>query len=645
MRRGIKDGQGDIDVGSAAEGGAAERAHAWSLPLSDRLGSHQAILRSRLIGTALVGGLAAAGVGYLASLNPRAAPAEFAVGGRVTLVLVLIAAGLYAQISRLQPRMGRLLDGAGLVIALSLLNAANEPFLFSIGLLVSGFVPIIISSLLLTHPSGRLRSSRDLRFLTITGGVAAILWIALVLITRHPALQPPLLACAPHCPSSVFFLGFDATGVVAVLKPAVVGMWIVLTWGTCALLARRARASSPSRRRSVAVVIYPAIAYAGFLTAFFGAQLAGLPVTDGFHIALLVISIAVPLAVVVGLGLERLWVARALADFVTRLVEQPRTDPQALMASALHDPSLQIAYRTPGLDGYVDSWGVPVSTESPGPDRAITWVERDHSSIAAVIYDSELSDNAQFVQAAGAASSESLERVRLQAKLTDSTARLAASRARLVETAYVERKLIERDLHDSIQQDIVALRIKLDAVAEAMREEPSRGERMITMLGRQVDDVLGTLRSLAGGIYPALLDEQGLAEALKSVALRSPLPVSVVAGGVNRYAKDVEIAVYFCCLEALQNSGKHAGPDARGSIRLWREPNRLCFEVTDSGVGFEPEEARLGHGLVNMRDRIEAVGGSLTISAPVEGGTLVHGDVPIPDVEMASATIPTGPAG
>ena len=258
----------------------------------------------------------------------------------------------------------------------------------------------------------------------------------------------------------------------------------------------------------------------------------------------------------------------------------------------------------------------------------MTWIERDSRRIAAVIYDVDLSDQERFIHAAGAAALMRLERAQLVADLKASAADVAASRSRLVETAYLERQRFERDLHDGVQQDLVALRIKLDLAGEALNEDPLRGQQMLSALGNHMDDVLETLRALARGIYPALLDREGLATALESAARRSPLPVSVAARGISRYPSDIEAAVYFACLEALQNSMKHAGHDAVVWIRLWESGGRLHFEVRDVGAGFDADQVGDCNGLVNMRDRIDAVGGTAKIRSRPGVGTVVSGSVP-----------------
>jgi signal transduction histidine kinase len=164
--------------------------------------------------------------------------------------------------------------------------------------------------------------------------------------------------------------------------------------------------------------------------------------------------------------------------------------------------------------------------------------------------------------------------------------------------------------------------------ADTIRDDPGQGERVLAAVGRQMDDLLHEVRSLARGIYPSLLSERGVGEALRAAARSSPVAVEV-RGRVGRYAEDVEVAVYFCCLEALQNVAKHAGPDAPATVTLWEGEGRLSFQVRDSGVGFSPRNGSRGSGLINMRDRIEAVGGELAVNSQRGRGTSVRGSVPI----------------
>ena len=148
-------------------------------------------------------------------------------------------------------------------------------------------------------------------------------------------------------------------------------------------------------------------------------------------------------------------------------------------------------------------------------------------------------------------------------------------------------------------------RIWLAALA-ALCLASAAGAEMLDELAGEVQLTIQELRELAHGIYPPLLVDSGLVEALRAAASRNPLPVDVVAEGIGRYSSETEAAIYFCCLEALQNAAKHA-TDASVEVRLWEESGGLLFSVSDDGPGFDVDKAQRGHGYVNMADRLGAV--------------------------------------
>jgi signal transduction histidine kinase len=216
----------------------------------------------------------------------------------------------------------------------------------------------------------------------------------------------------------------------------------------------------------------------------------------------------------------------------------------------------------------------------------------------------------------------SLEQLRRQAD------ELQASRARIVAAADAERRRIERDLHDGAQQYLVAIAVKARLIQQLARTDPAGGAALTQDLVRDVESALDELRTLAQGIYPPLLSSSGLAEALGAASRRTPIPVRLETDGVGRYQPELEAAVYYCCLEALQNASKHAGDGTSAALRLWEEAGSLLFEVDDDGAGFDPASGTAGAGLTNMRDRIGAVGGTLRIESALGAGTHVHGAVP-----------------
>jgi signal transduction histidine kinase len=261
--------------------------------------------------------------------------------------------------------------------------------------------------------------------------------------------------------------------------------------------------------------------------------------------------------------------------------------------------------------------------------EGLTWRAFGHgdTQVLAVVHDVALGEDTELVEAVGAAALLTLENRRLEHDLLDSVDALRASQRRLVGAASAERRKIERDLHDGVQQKLVALRIQLELLRDLARES-GLGSRL-EGLATDFDDALDELRSTAHGIYPPLLADEGLDAALREVARRASVPLTVDLEDVGRLSEDRETAIYYCCLEALQNVAKHAGEDAVASLRLWRDRKAVRFSVRDDGVGFVPRPATKGAGLTNMTDRIGAVGGTLAVRSNPGEGTSVSGGVAI----------------
>jgi signal transduction histidine kinase len=577
-------------------------------------------------GAGLAGALT---VAYVTAGNPAASPGDLAIPLRVGIIVSLTLAAVYAQRGEHPSRMGQPLGGTVVLASLWLLNGSADSFLFSVGVLASVAMPVVVAYLTLAHPTGRLRTSGDRRFLRWSGGAFVTVALLRMLISGQLPVHTLLVGCTPHCPVSL--LAPDHGRPVPMMLDAVVaGAWLTMSTGTVALLYRRARSAPPALRPILLPVRAWATLTAMFLIAFLAAHLIGGGSEAAAGMAYVAGGALLPLAVLAGLAMERMFMGEALAHLIRQFGITLERDPQGLISETVGDPSLRIAYPRPDNPGaYVDSSGTPIAVSEGTGDRAVSWLHRDGRPLAAVVYDSELRDQEPFIQALGAAALIRLERAQLQAGLVASTQELAASRVRLIEAADAERRRLERDLHDGVQQQLLGVRIKLDLAADVLRTEPADGQRMLASVGRQIDDVLASLRSLARGIYPTILTERGLAEAVKSAARSSPQPVTVRATGLGRCPQDVEVAVYFCCLEALQNAAKHAGAGVPAIVRLWQEDATVCFEVRDGGAGFDWRTIERGSGLTNMGDRLEAIGGCLTVTSAPGAGTTVAGRVPV----------------
>ena len=204
---------------------------------------------------------------------------------------------------------------------------------------------------------------------------------------------------------------------------------------------------------------------------------------------------------------------------------------------------------------------------------------------------------------------------------------LREARVTAVDAIDQERSRIQHDLHDSIQQRLISIRIRLAELEDLTPRDDVR--QALERLEGQVDAALADIRSVTQGSAPQLLVLRGLRDALREAVAQTPLQIVMEFRAAGRYPSDVERCVYFCCLEALQNVLKHAGSKARAWIRVTEWAGWLTFEVEDSGVGFDVDRMRPGTGMSNLSDRVGALGGRLRIEARPGSGTLVHGEIPL----------------
>jgi signal transduction histidine kinase len=219
-----------------------------------------------------------------------------------------------------------------------------------------------------------------------------------------------------------------------------------------------------------------------------------------------------------------------------------------------------------------------------------------------------------------------LHNIGLTEQLRARLAELQASRLRIVTAADDQRRRIERDIHDGAQQRLLAIADTL-AVAQSLAGQDEDTERaLVAQLKAETSGALDTLRDLARGIYPPLLADQGLAAAVRAQAGKAPVPVEVSTDGVGRYPPEIETAIYFCCVEALQNAARHA-PASAVRVSLAEDNAGVAFTIADDGPGFDPAAAKNGTGLRNMSDRLAALGGSCQVDSSPGRGTTVAGRI------------------
>ena len=546
------------------------------------------------------------------------------------LIALPILVGLYALWRDAEPRFARLLIASGFIWAPSLLAASSNSVAYSIGRLFAWLGVLAVVALVLAFPSGQLSGRYDRAVVLSLAAVFVLLYIPMVLITSHFPDPSPWSACRNDCPPNAFaVVDHEADFVHSWLEPLRGGLATVLFLAAAVRLALKVAGASGPMRRTLVPALYAAVlALAGSAAFLVARQLDDsstatrvIGYVSAFAVAALVLGFFA------GLARWRFLATRA----VRRLSHEFRAATSGshlreLLAGAIRDPSLEIAYWTGHPGRWVDETGVPVDLPSDDPKRAVTEVTSDGEPVAALIHDAALAGEPSVRRVASGFALMALENLRLDAELRSSVRDLRESRARILSAVDLERQRIERDLHDGAQQRLVALRVALELTTEVLREDPEAAGQMLDKLGADVESTLDEVRSLARGVYPPLLADHGIVDALRMAARSSPLPVTVKSQRVSRYSQQIESAVYFCCLEAMQNALKHS--EAESATITLAERDDLTFEVEDDGKGFAPRRAK-GTGLDHMRDRIVALGGKLTVESTPGKGTRVTGTVPV----------------
>lgn len=335
-----------------------------------------------------------------------------------------------------------------------------------------------------------------------------------------------------------------------------------------------------------------------------------------------VLLILVPLVFLYGLLTDRT-AKTAIGDLVLRLEgDIPTGQLGAILADALGDPGLRIVYAAATGEGWVGTDGLPVPDPAEQVDRhhRVTIVRRDHRPYAALIHDHALSPT--LVTGVASAAGLAIENEWLHAELRAQLEEVRASRARIVAAGDLERRKVERDLHDGAQQRLLALALALRVARRQVSGLPgtssTSAQDALDRADAELRSAIEELRELARGIHPAILTDEGLEPAVRSLAARATLPVEVVTDLPERLPAGTEATAYFAVSEALANVTKHArATGATVSVRA--EGGELVVIITDDGSG--GAEPAHGSGLRGLRDRVAADEGTMAVTSPSGVGT------------------------
>jgi len=441
--------------------------------------------------------------------------------------------------------------------------------------------------------------------------------------------------------------------------------WLAALIGIAGILAGYAIAVGKYRLYDIDVVISRTLVY-GSLALFISTVYVGIVVGAGQVLQVgdtADLWLGIAATVVIAIAFQPL--RRRLQRVANRMVYGRRATPYEVLSSF----SQQIAATDPGVLGQV----ARMLTEGTTASAASIWVVRRqgfhriaafpdtatddrvaHDSpipradqTAEVIHDGERLGLVALELPAGqpfpptdrmlldqvaAGLGLALRNLQLTDDLRTRVDELRESRRRVVAVQDQTRQMLERDLHDGAQQRLVALKIKVGLGATiAQKQELAEVREILETVRSEADLTIESLRNLARGIYPPLLESEGLAAALTAQLRRAPLPVTVQAAGIRRQPREIEATVYFCVLEAVQNALKHARAKSV-LVTVTNDDAYLEFEVRDDGIGFDLTQPSSGSGLQNMADRLDALNGAFEVAASPGHGTRVMGRIPVRQV-------------
>jgi signal transduction histidine kinase len=573
--------------------------------------------RDLLIGLlALVAGVGAA----LLVLGSERERAPVAVSAAVALLVgwAYIGSGLIVRRQRPENRLGTVMVFVGFAWFATFLADAGSSFVFTLGKALESVYLVGFVYLVLSFPTGRLRSRLDRALVA-----AAVVLVTLVELAWLLFADSRSQICS-GCPDNALEITRNDSVADALLQgQRAVG--VVLSVFTVALLVRRWRRASGPERRAGEPVLWAGSAMFAALAFSVVNDIFDQPLGEGPAWTREIVFASIPIAVLAVL-LQRRLARGAVAGLVVELGGGATSvDLRDALGRALGDPLLEVAYWVPGSARYVDAGGAPVQLPEAGRERVATVVEREGEPIAALIHDPALAENSELVQSVCAAAALTLENARLQAELRARLTDLQASRARLVEATDTERRRIERDLHDGTQQRLVSIAMALALAESKLAADRAAVEPVLHEARDALTAALAELRELTQGIRPAILVERGLSAALDDLARRAALPVRVDVSVSGRLPEQIEGAAYFVASEALTNAAKHSHA---GEVRLVasRQDDMVIVEVVDDGIG--GAGAGGGSGLRGLADRVEALGGRLTISSPPGRGTSLRAEIP-----------------
>ena len=529
-------------------------------------------------------------------------------------------AGVFALWRRPRNVIGALLLGYGVIWFAGYWSSQGPPIVDAFVYLAGGMVGAMLLHIGVAFPTGRAAT----RFGRIVI-VIAYCWNALITFADEATLDRA--GCDEAvCRASLSQWLWASEEVNPQVKVAIhVGTLVLVALATLAI-AQRWRLSSPAQRRDLRPLWITLVILGGFYLARALVWLTGVGETWGGLMDELgvVAQLAAPVMIVYGM-LRAGLTTSAVGDLFGSFPADPRS-LEAALARTLQDPTLRLVSRAP--DG---QWrdGTGSAVELPSDPTEVTHVRTaDGEPQAALVHDRGLEPSA--VSAAAAVVGLLLENQSLSQEVAAQLDEVQASRARIVEAGYRERRRVERDLHDGAQQRLLSVALALRMAQREVEAGSQAAPATIAQANDELRLAIDELRELARGIHPSILTDAGLGAAVRALAGRCPVPVDDLHLPDGRFPTGVEATAYFVVAEALTNIAKHAQATTVG-VRIEADDAWLRVTITDDGVG--GASPALGTGLRGLRDRVEAAGGALQVTSPAGAGTTITAELPIREEE------------
>jgi signal transduction histidine kinase len=546
--------------------------------------------------------IVAAGL-YVGWLGVDAGVSGTRIAVDVALAWSFVAASLFTLDRPRWRRSRALLVAAAFALLAADLRWAPSDALWTVGFLVGALWLALLVHFVLTFPDGRPWSSWALVAIALAYGVALAGQVIGMLVDPRPTRDTLTVA-----ESQKLADGVDrAQAVLGVLLASVIVVLVIKRLSHLRGAARRAQAPL----LAAAVVCVPI----GIVWLAYGAAAGGEAAT--VETVARAVCLLIPVGLVAGNAWSRLQRSDA-SDLVVELKTAGASSLGERLVRVLGDPTLEVAYRLD--DGrFVDVSGKPFELPHD-PNRTVTPLVAQDEEIAVLVHDPALLDEPELVESVRATAGLVLENERLAAQVRSQLAEVRASRGRIIAATDAERRRIERDLHDGVQQRLVTLSVSLSL--EGSRADAATAE-VLSRAQDELEEAIAELRELARGIHPMLLRDEGLDAAVDALVRRMPLPATVRGTTGGRLPEPVALAAYFVVAEGLTNVVKHASA-TEASVLLEREQGMFRVTVADDGVG----GARIAadSGLAGLRDRLEALDAKLDIESQPGHGTTVRAE-------------------